>query len=199
MRTWFKGHVVLVAMSFVLSVGILQAEDLAPAAYGSVPLLNGLIGEFEWTSPTAHKSGWDTGTIWLIKDSQYVYLCIAPGDTVHTGLDLYLDNLAGEVFMLHISSAHGQRFLSDTLWQEMTWGPAKLWTSNLIQSIFRDGRNVWLAPDAFEFQIDRQFLPHESFKMMLHLKRPERWVPPDADSLSSQEWMQIERDNAPSE
>ena len=148
MRTWIKGLALLAAMSFVLLAGSPRAEDVVPAPYRSAPLLNGLIGETEWTYPAAHEAEWDAGIIWLRNDSQFVYLCIAPSDTVHTGLDLYLDNLAGDIFMLHISSAHGQRFLSDSLWQQTTWGPAKLWTSNLIQSIFRDGRNVWLAPEA---------------------------------------------------
>jgi len=181
-----------ISFSVVAAVALMAvlafATEVEFAPLGPAPLLNGKVGASEWQYPGVVESGWGTGHIWFKKDSQFVYLCVAPSDTVHSGLDMYIDNMAGRIFMLHVSSAHGQRFLDDTLWQDMSWGPADHWTSNLIEMIVKDGKTVWLAPEAFEFQIDRQLLPAETFKLMIHLKRPELWAPSDADTLSSKTW-----------
>ena len=179
----------LIALIALLLVACQQANDSSHSAYDPPPLLNGLIGETEWAQAAVCELGWTDGEVRMKADSQFVYLCVAPSDTLRTGLDLFIDNLAGEVFMLHVSSAHGQRVLVDSVWQESDWGPAEHWTSNVAEGVYMDGRNVFLAPEAFEFQIERQeLLPGDSFKLMLRLKRPELWVPEDADTLNSAQW-----------
>ncbi len=183
------GKVSLLSVVVAVLVAFVScATETEYARFDPPPLLNGFVGDSEWDSATVIYSGWDEGDVLLKSDSLYIYLCVAPNDTVHSGLDLYIDNMDGAIFMLHISSAHGQRTLSDTIWQEWIWGQAELWTSNLTQSIYEDGRNVFIGPEAFEFQIDRQLLPNESFKFMLHLKRPGQWVPDGANTTSSDEW-----------
>jgi hypothetical protein len=152
------------------------------------PMLDGLIGESEWNDTSRYKAGWDEGRIWIRQYLTYVYICIAPADTGHTGLNLYVEDANGQVFMLHSSYAHGQRQLSGDNWEEMRWGPAGLWTSNLVQSVIRNGRRVYIMPEAFEFQISRQLLPEGKFKFVLHFERPERWIPENADTLLTDNW-----------
>lgn len=182
----------------MLSVVVLNATEIEFAPFGPAPLLNGLIGDSEWQYPDDYRvgfhSGLDKGLIMMKKDSSSLYLCIAPNDTLHTGLDLYIDNMAGEVFMLHISSAHGQRNLSDSGWGEMNWGPSEFWTSNLVQMIVENGERVIIAPEAFEFQIDRSLLPKKYFRFVIHLKRPELWSPENPDTLSSENWPEYDID-----
>jgi hypothetical protein len=185
---------VLAAVLILILTAAISATEVELAPYGPAPLLNGLMGEAEWQKPAAMERGWDRGSIWIKQDSQFVYLCVAPKDTSHTGLNLYIDNMDGAVFMLHVSAAHGQRLLHDSAWEEMTWGPAEYWTSNLIQMLVESGTTVFLAPEAFEFQIDRKLLPAETMKIMMHLKRPDEWVPADADTLSSDNWPQYRLD-----
>lgn len=187
MRTILGKFILATALIFLVVVSC--CPDSGNERLTSTPLLNGLLGESEWQDAETLQSDWGAGNVWIKADSQYVYLCISPTDTVHSGVDLYVDNLAGDIFNLHISSAHGQRFLIDTLWEEMDWGSAGHWTANLVQSIWVDGRTQYLAPEAFEFQIDRHLLPGDSFKIMLHLKRPTLFVPENADMLSSEGWL----------
>ena len=115
-------------------------------------------------------------------------MSVAGRDTAHAGIDLYLDNMAGSVMMLHVSSAHGERLLKDGLWGETTWGPPQSWSSNIVESIVEDGKLKFITPDLFEFQIEKSRLPSRTFKLMLHLKRPEMRVPVAADTLSSEDW-----------
>ena len=176
-------------MAIVILLTVMTfATEAEFAPFGPAPLLNGRISVLEWQYPSVYESGWDKGSIYTKKDSQFVYICIAPKDTLHTGLDLYIDNTDGDIFMLHVSSAHGQRFLVDNVWEEMTWGPAELWTSNLVQMFVEKDQRVVRAPKAFEFQIARQLMSGDTFKMLIHFKRPERWIPDNADTLSSDTW-----------
>ena len=80
----------------------------------------------------------------------------------------------------------------DSGWGEITYGPPEFWSSNIVESVFEDGRMKFIPPEVFEFQIDKSQLPSRTFKLMVHLKRPEKWIPPKADTLSSHEWIEVE-------
>ena len=182
-----------ILMIILVGIGVSAiATDVGIISYGSPPLLNGIEGEKEWLDASEIEWADKTGSIKLKQDSLYVYLNIIDRDTVHSGVDLYLDNLAGAISMLHVSSAHGQRKMSGNILGEMEFGPQKLWSSNIVENIFVDGKMKFLSPDVFEFQIDKKQLPSRMFKFMIHLKRPERWIPSAVDTLSSREWIEVE-------
>jgi len=116
-----------IAMTIVLAVfGISAlATEVEIIPYGSLPLLNGIEGANEWRFPGVMVWAWDEISVDLKQDSQFVYLNFSDKDTTHSGLDVFIDNMAGDIMMLHISSAHGQRQMSDSVWSEMTFGPQK--------------------------------------------------------------------------
>ena len=169
-----------------------MATEVEIIPYGSPPLLNGIEGNKEWIHPDVVELTQEAMSVRMKQDSQYVYLNIADGDTIHSGLDIYLDNMSGDILMLHVSSAHGERRMHDSGWSEMTFGPPEHWSSNIVENIFEDGRMKFISPEVFEFQIDKSLLPSRSFKLMVHLKRPEMWMPPKADTLSSRDWIEVE-------
>ena len=50
---------------------------------------------------------------------------------------------------------------------------------------------IFLSPDIFKLQVDKILFPMRTFKLMVHLKRPEKWLPLKADTLSSDDWIEI--------
>jgi hypothetical protein len=173
-----------------ISVSALE-NDSVIIPYGAPPLLNGIDGKGEWID--AHTINWEGGSssILLKQDSLYVYLCFVDRDTIHSGIDLYVDNLAGDILLLHVSSARGQSRLTENNWSEMDFGSQELWTSNILDNIFIDGKMKFLSPDVFEFQIARELLSSGTFKFMVHLKRPDIWIPANMDTMSSLKWIEV--------
>lgn len=168
------------------------ATEVEVIPYGPPPLLNGRESTNEWLYPFVMEWGWNGVLVRLKQDSHFVYIGVVDRDTVHTGLDLYLDNMAGEIMMLHVSSAHGQRRMENGGWGEIIYGPPESWSSNVIESIFENGQMKFLFPDVFEFQIKKTQLPSRTFKIMAHLKRPDKMFPPNSDSLASDNWFEVE-------
>jgi hypothetical protein len=167
---------------------IAEPAPIVPPPAAPPPMLDGLVGDNEWSDEHRFAAGWDDGRIWIRPYSSYTYICIAATDTGHTGLNLYIENSQDQTFMLHASYAHGNRFLSGSNWQEMKWGPSGRWTSNVIESVVRSGQRVYIMPEAFEFQISEKLLPAGGFRFMLQFERPVRWVPETADTLSTANW-----------
>jgi hypothetical protein len=153
------------------------------------PMLDGIISDSEWPEAAEFQSKWDRGRIWIGSDPRYVYICVTSLTSKHTGLNLYIDNMGGEIFMLQVSLVLGQRSFSDSRWQKMVWGPTGLWNSNLVQAVPQEGEKVYLIPEAFEFQIDKKLIPTGQFKFMFQFKQPEMLVPESADTLSSDAWL----------
>jgi hypothetical protein len=183
---------VVAALSLMVLITIAGATEVEVIPHGSPPLLNGIRGENEWMYPAVMDWGLNAVSLSLKQDSQFVYLCVFDRDTSHSGIDLYLDNLAGDIMTLHVSSARGERRKSDTGWSEISFKPPSWWTANVVESIFEEGRMKFLSPPVFEFQIDKLKLPSRTFKLLLHLKRPELWIPSAADTLSSADWIEFE-------
>jgi hypothetical protein len=131
-------------------------------------------------------------------DSQYIYIGLndyAPWitstdiDTNHTGIDLYVDDTKGNMRLLHISSALGEKQFIDGKWSGMNMAEHFDWTGCIVQSIFVDNKNQYVAPKNFEFQINKKILPENSFRMMIKYKRPGKIAPPDANPDSSSTWL----------
>ncbi len=184
-------HAMIAIVLFAGLSMVVVASESETIPHGAPPLLNGTEGEKEWQRPGMLECGTEEVLLRLKQDSLYVYIAVSGRDTVHSGIDLYLDNMAGGIMMLHVSSAHGERRMEDSLWSETVWGPPRLWSSNIVESIFEDDRLKFISPDLFEFQIDRDLLPARTFKLAVHLKRPEKWVPAMADTLSSHDWIEL--------
>jgi len=155
----------------------------------SPPMLDGILSDSEWPDAAEFKSKWDQGRIWIGKDPRYFYICVTSLTVKHAGVNLYIDNREGEVFMLHVSLVQGKRSFSDSRWQKMEWGPTGLWNSNLVQAVHQEGPKVYFIPEAFEFQIDKKLLPASQFKFMFQFTQPELTVPEKADTLSSKAWL----------
>ena len=171
----------------------LMMADTTQVPFGQTPMVNGFEGEKEWDNDAVANTTIDNTIIKLQQDSQYMYVLVKNNDTLHTGLDLYLDDLAGNIRILHISSAHGQKIFKDGAWVDLAWGNQQEWTSNLVESIYEDGKQNFLAPEIFEFQIDKKLIPSEKFRLMFHLKRPEKWIPVSVDTVSSDNWLEFVR------
>jgi hypothetical protein len=73
----------------------------------------------------------------------------------------------------------------------MDFGPAESWSSNIVQSVFAEGRTKYLSPEIYEFQIAKSRLPSPIFSLMLHFKRSVQWVPPEADTLNPDGWFEV--------
>ncbi len=168
------------------------AIDSLLVPQGLPPLLNGINGENEWLDANAIEWEEADGAVLLKQDSLYFYMCVDDYDTSHSGIDLFIDNMTGDMFVLHVSSAHGQKRMIDDTWGEMDYCSQELWTSNIVQNIFVDGKMKFLSPEVFEFQIDKKLLTSNTFKFIIHLKRPDKWYPESADTLSSNDWMEVE-------
>lgn len=168
-----------------------SASEVETVPFGPPPLLNGIEGDGEWQSPAVMELELESVMIRFKQDSQFIYIGVSDKDTLHSGIDLYLDNLAGDIRMFHISSAHGERQMNDSGWGESDYGAPEFWTSNILENVFVEGKMKFLAPEIFEFQIDKILLPSLKFKMMIHLKRPEMWIPTVTDINSSDSWIEV--------
>ena len=163
-----------------------------PAPFGGSVMINGRSGPGEWSDSTCQIHSWENGVeLRLKQDSGYVYFRISDSDTTHTGIDLYVDNKAGDVRLLHVSSALGERRLQDSIWSDFVWGGNDQWNANYLQAIYVDGQTSYLTPECFEFQVSKQWLTGAAFRLMVHLKRPEKQVPVDASNMSPANWTEL--------
>ncbi|MCH7879278.1 MAG: hypothetical protein IH914_08200 [candidate division Zixibacteria bacterium] len=183
----------------VMLVSALFGTEVEFAPHRTAPLVNGKIGRNDWNYPAVFRMGFETGYKegWFMmqQDERHLYICIEPRSIKYTGIDLFLDNGAGDVFVLHASTIHGERHLTDSGWGKTIWGPAELWSSNLTQEItIGDSMHVF-PPEAFEFQISRELLPKKFLRYIMRFSGPEILVPPDADTLSSERWREWDIDD----
>ena len=171
----------------MLLVCILTASlAVASVPTGGCVLLNGLLGAGEWLHSASVSLEPETDLLYH-QDDESLFLAIAFLGPKHTGVDLYLDS-KGSTRMIHISTALGERVLTDGQWSDFTWGENSWWSGNTIGTIYEDGRPRFLEPEAFEFQIDRSELG-ESVQLLIHLKRPEKLLPSGATEEEHEKWL----------
>jgi hypothetical protein len=180
-----KSVIIVLVGLLITQGGVLADDDRVPFGSGILP--NGFIGEGEWDSGLHVELG-ERVILMLMQDSTYLYIGIHSTDTLHTGIDLFLQTDRTCAYKLHISSAHGQSEMCDTAWSVMDFCENRRWTSNIVESIFVDGKNKHIAPEIFEYQIDKDMLPGDTIKTMVRFKRPEKYAPPGADPDSSESW-----------
>jgi hypothetical protein len=184
---WHFFHIAI-AICILASEG--AADEARAIPYGAGILPNGFVGEKEWAD-AAWIELYDNVMLYISQDSQYIYVGIHSTDTTHTGIDLYLQTDRSCRYRLHISSAHGQSEMCDTVWTDMDYCENRRWTSNIVESIFVDGKTEYIAPEIFEYQIERNLIPGSELRLMIHLKRPEKIVPSGATVDSTEEWLGI--------
>ena len=155
----------------IFLVSTISATEVEFVPYGGTVMVDGMKTEKTWIYPASFETGLSNRVaMWLIQDSGFVYICLKDLDTTHTGIDLYLDDMNGNRRLLHVSTALGEKKWQDSSWSDFEWGANSFWTANVIQSIYRDGKMEYLAPECFEFQISKAYFPARTFKIMVHLK-----------------------------
>jgi hypothetical protein len=159
-----------------------------PVPAGRHVLVNGLLGDAEWDSSGVARLDAET-ELRFHRDGGSLYLAVVFLGPRHTGVDLYLRS-RGATRTLHVSSALGERTRQDDGWSATVWGRNFWWTANPIGSIVEDGRQRWLEPEAFEFQIDRRELGGEA-ALFVHLKRPEKLLPAGATAGDEAGWLSL--------
>ena len=182
---------ILVLLCFTLAVNGLADKARLEVPEGGVILPNGRFAEGEW--PDAAKVSLDESTELLCKTSgDYLLLGLRFLGDKHTGVDLYLADDSGGCRMLHVSSALGERWKDSTGWNNIDFCENHLWVANSIGSVTIDGKTQFVAPDGFEFQIDRRMLAGRSWRLMVHLKRPTAILPDSADADNPAGWLVLE-------
>jgi len=192
---WMLSIIAVFAVAASLAGGDASAKDqreINAVPYASGILPNGYIGDGEWdTARVLHIQTPERIDLRLKQDSQYVYIGIHSTDTVHTGIDLYMADTRGHRRVLHISAAHGQCENLDSANPGLVFGINRLWTGNIVENYWEEGKEYFVAPEIFEFQIDKRFLPQSSFRMLIHLKRPQKISPADAVIDAVDNWFEF--------
>jgi hypothetical protein len=155
---------------------------------GRCILLNGSLGIGEWAESGTLRLDTDT-EIRFHKNDESLFLAIVFVGPRHTGVDLYIHFDEG-TRMLHVSSALGEKIFEENHWSDFKWGQNDWWSANQIGSIYEGGRQRFLEPEAFEFQIDRRELG-ANISLFIHLKRPEKLLPTGASAEGEEGWMQL--------
>ncbi|MCP4547512.1 MAG: hypothetical protein GY835_13725 [bacterium] len=164
---------------------------ITPVPDGKCILINGQLGEREWSGSATMPLD-PTTELRFHQDGENLFLAIVFLGPRHTGIDLHLKS-RDRHGLLHVSSALGERTYSDEEWSEFSWGRNAWWTANTIGSIVEEGRQRFLKPDAFEFQLDRRDLGPE-ISLFIHLKRPEKLLPQGASAATLDGWIQLKLD-----
>ena len=174
----------MLVVAYVLSATLAAT----PVPDGGYILINGSPGAEEWVDAGTMLLDPDT-EIRFHKDDKSFFLAIVFLGPRHTGVDLYIQS-RGNTRMLHVSSALGEKTLEDGQWSNFAWGQNSWWSANVIESIYEEGRQRFLEPAAFEFQIDRIELGAD-IDLFIHLKRPEKLLPPGGSVAAIEGWLRL--------
>ncbi len=159
---------------------------------GSHILVNGIFEDLEWKD-ALKKDLDDNLKLYLKQDKQYIYIGIRFMKIKHTGIDFYLSDSKENRIMMHISSALAETRWDGTKWMESKWGRNSLWTGNVICLYVDEGKRKVVAPDGFEFQIDKKMLPGKLRSLMMKLKRPEKIYPQKATDSGTVHWLDLKK------
>ena len=159
-----------------------------PIPDGKYVLVNGFLGNGEWESSINLPLDRQT-ELMAQKDSQSLFLAVIFKESTHTGLDLYV-KCRSDVRMLHVSSSLGERIFKGGKWSETVWGNNKWWTANPVCVFVDDEKQQIVAPEAFEFQLERSHLGRE-VALYFHFKRPEKWLPTNASPDTTDHWVHL--------
>jgi hypothetical protein len=167
---------------------LLSALATVPVPDGKYILVNGMVGPREWDGAACVRLDAET-EIRAMKDPGSLFLAVVFKGPHHTGIDLYLRS-ASKVRMLHVSSALGERSMHAGSWSDIEWGRNHWWTANAIGMVSEEGGSRWLEPEAFEFQLARDQLGLDA-ELFVHLKRPEKKLPPGASAGNADGWLHL--------
>lgn len=82
----------------------------------------------------------------------------------------------------------------DTRSSGLVWGRNRWWVANTVCVTVEEGKQVVIAPEAFEFQLDRARLDRE-VALFFHLKRPEKKLPAEASPEDPDRWLRLRLEN----
>jgi hypothetical protein len=161
-----------------------RGQDATPV------LINGQFGPGEW----------DEGGVLTVEgrlritvsqDRYFVYLGIRFLRDMHTGIDLYVAAPGRAAKKLHVSAAIGEAEQVSGVWGEIQWGKNSLWSANSIGLIAEGGKQEVVPLEGFEFQISKAMLAGQTWRLFLHLKRPELKYPEGATADDAAGWIEV--------
>lgn len=179
----------IILVVFYLTIIMAQQSDIVP--YGKNILVNGIYSIPEW-SDSKSISPDSTIEISFKQDSTYLYLAVLYKKEKHTGIDLYLGDNKRPFAMLHVSATKGEKFYTETGWNETLWKLTKQWTANTV-GLFRnnEGKRKIIEPEVTEFQINKNFFPNKKINFRIHLKRPEKIFPENTSDTNTKNWYKL--------
>ncbi len=168
------------------------APLVAPARTGdAVPvLINGRFARGEWEEAAAAAIE-DRVRILVCRDRFFVYLGIRFLRDMHTGVDVYLAAAGETPRRLHVSAAIGEAAYAGGVWGDLRWGANSLWSANSVGLIVEDGKQKTVPLEGFELQISLSMFAGTSWRVYLHLKRPELTYPASASAADPAGWLEI--------
>jgi hypothetical protein len=172
---------------------LLLAALLAPGGGVTVPdgpyiLINGIPDSLEWRSSAVVRLS-NTVQLRAHKDARSLFLAVIFHGQRHSGIDLFV-HTRDTVHELHVSSVLSERRLADGMWFGFRWGNSPWWTANPVGIVMEADTQRVLAPEAFEFHLDRRVLG-DDVRIFLHLKRPTRLLPREATEVDPSTWLRL--------
>jgi|GEM_PF-1185608 len=159
-----------------------------PSGRGILP--NGRLPVVEWVDAAAVSVA-GPFELRLKQDDAYVYLGIRFTGDMHTGCELYLAAGTAPPRKLHVSAALGEAELGDAGWSDMRWGGNIHWTANAIGLIVVEGQRQVVPLEGFEFQMDKGMFAAKTWRLRIHLKRPDVFFPSASDPQQPGTWFAV--------
>jgi len=153
-------------------------------------LINGYFGRGEWEEKGARRVG-DRLNLFFNQDRDYFYLGIRLLKDMHTGLEVCLSTSGQSPKKLHVSATLGEAEYRDGAWGEMTWGRNTDWTCNSIGLIIDNGQRRVVEFEGFELQISKSIFAGRTWRILIHLKRPELTFPEAGREDDPAGWFEI--------
>ncbi|MBN2431964.1 MAG: hypothetical protein JXQ27_10830 [Acidobacteria bacterium] len=159
-----------------------------PSGRGILP--NGRLPAAEWADAAAVSVA-GPFELRLKQDERYVYLGIRFTGDMHTGVELYLAAGTAPPRKLHVSAALGEAELGVAGWSDMRWGGNIDWTANAIGLIVVEGQRQVVPLEGFEFQIAKGMFTAQTWRLRIHLKRPDVFFPAASDPQQPGTWFAV--------
>lgn len=175
----------------IVPLSVLAQEIDVPE--GSQALANGFFVDGEWDDADRIRIE-DRVGVYAKWHGDYLYIGIDTRDTVHTGIDLFLRDSAGNLTNFHASSSLGESHYADGEWNEGKTAQNRHWVANKIGLFIEDGEKAGSEPEGYEFQFERDLFAPGDLALAFRLKRPDYAFPREPEEPEPESWIQLNRD-----